>query len=301
MAQGGEDPNAPVTVFVHVHYPEIWAPMSDLLARRMTVPFHLVLTTSHDPGALKVPRSAALLSHRVLPVENRGRDILPFLHALAATPGAGIGLKLHTKRSPQRADGAAWLGQVLDSLVPGRRLPFVPFVPGGVARLVSRMRADRRIGFVAPGRFALSVRPWVLENAPGMVRVMAAAGHALSMPDLVDARFAAGSMFWFRRAALEGFLDERVLGAFEPEAGQLDGTAAHAVERLFPVEARRRGYVSLAVPALLASRPGMPMPRLLRLARRHADIPTSFFPGPNIPAGTLPRGLGAMLARLRTG
>lgn len=283
MAQGGEDADAPVTVFVHVHYPEIWARLSEVLARRMTVRFHLVLTTSHDPGALALPQSAALLSHRVLPVENRGRDILPFLRALAETPDAGIGLKLHTKKSPQRSDGAQWLQQVLDSLVPARRLPFVP---GGVPRLVSRLRADPRIGFVAPGRFALSVRPWVLENAPGMVRVMAAAGYALSMPDLVDARFAAGSMFWFRRAALEGLLDARVLAAFEPEEGQLDGTAAHAAERLFPVEARRRGFVSLAVPALLASRPGMAMPDLLHLARRHADIPTSFFPGPNIPAGT---------------
>ena len=56
-------------------------------------------------------------------------------------------------------------------------------------------------------------------------------------------QFPAGSMFWFRVAALEG-LDDLILGedAFEPECGQIDGTLAHAIERFVALFAEQRGY-----------------------------------------------------------
>src|SRR4249920_82219 len=92
----------PVTVFVHVHYPDIWRNMSSLLAERLTLPFHLVLTSSRRQDEIVLPRTPALLSARLLTAENRGRDILPFLQAMRETNDFDIGLKLHTKKSPQR-------------------------------------------------------------------------------------------------------------------------------------------------------------------------------------------------------
>ena len=50
-------------------------------------------------------------------------------------------------------------------------------------------------------------------------------------------------MYWFRVKSLEG-LDDLVLpdDAFEPEAGQLDGTLAHSIERLVVLYASTAGY-----------------------------------------------------------
>ncbi|UFN48705.1 rhamnan synthesis F family protein [Roseomonas sp. OT10] len=269
------DVKASIAVFVHAHYPDIWREMSKVLARRLTLPFHLVVTTSAPVEEIVLPQTPALLSARVLPVENRGRDILPFLRALEVLPDFTFGLKLHTKKSPQREDGAQWRAALLDSLLPGQ---------GGGRAIIERLRADRRIGFVTPAAFCLSVKPWILVNAEGMDRVLTTLGGEMTEDDLEDAYFAAGSMFWFRHEALAGLVDERVTALFEAEAGQLDGTTAHAMERLFPVVARRRGYVSLAMPALLASRPTMTLPELQALARRHADVPSTYFPAPYVPA-----------------
>ena len=267
--------NTPIAVFVHVHYPEIWEEISLRLVRWLKVPFHLILTSSRPTDGIVVPKATAILSTRVLRMENRGRDILPFLRALALTPEFDIGLKLHTKRSPQREDGALWRASVLSSLLPpGRR----------TGRIVQRLRADPRIGMVAPAGFCLSVKPWVLRNAPGMLSIMSARGAGLVESDLDDAYFAAGSMFWFRRPALAELASPALAELFETEDGQLDGTIAHAMERLFGVETRRQGYFSLAMPALTSSDPATPDAELLALARRHADVPSIYFPAPNVPA-----------------
>ena len=68
----------------------------------------------------------------------------------------------------------------------------------------------------------------------------------MNRPDLIgnySFQFPAGSMFWFRVAALAG-LDELILAEddFEEEYGQTDGTLAHAVERLVALFAEQRGY-----------------------------------------------------------
>ena len=62
--------------------------------------------------------------------------------------------------------------------------------------------------------------------------------------------FPAGSMFWARSAALRPILDLGLtFGSFEPEGGQIDGTTAHAIERLIFYSAERAGYRSLHVGA----------------------------------------------------
>ena len=288
----GDKVRVPVTVFVHIHYPDIWHEMCVILAERLTSPFHLVLTHTGD-AALPVPATPWLAGVRQLPVENRGRDVRPFLQALAETSGFDVGLKLHTKKSPQRTDGARWRAHALHSLLPRE----------GSEAAIARLRADTRIGLVAPAGLSLSVEPWVLVNAPGMVRIMATLGIELVDSALEDAYFAAGSMFWFRRAAIETLAAPEVLDLFEDERGQLDGTIAHAMERIFPVEARRHAYVSLAMPALMESTSRCTPAELIALARRYADTPQSYFPIPGIaalppPDKAVPRRWGGLLGGL---
>ena len=65
----------------------------------------------------------------------------------------------------------------------------------------------------------------------------------------LDFCFPAGSMYWFRIAALSRLLDESLVSIdeFEFEAGQLDGTLAHAIERIVGIIVALNQYEVAAI------------------------------------------------------
>lgn len=271
MSELHDDALPQVSVFVQVHYPEIWQEMSALIAERMSVPFRLVLTTSHDERQLAIPTTSFMTSCRVLRTDNRGRDILPFLRALEAEETFDIGIKLHTKKSPQRGDGSQWRAEILDSLLPD---------PAGIRSIVRKIDDDPRIGFVAPDRFCLPVRPWILENGTAMQRAMEAIAPTFPDASMDRAYFAAGSMFWFRRQALAALASKDLFAIFEPEMQQLDGTIAHGLERLFPVEARRQGYLTMPVASLMGTGPLVDADSIDTMTQSEIAKPNPLFPSP---------------------
>lgn len=254
----------PPLIFVHVHYPDIWEEMAREIAQAFRRPFGLVLTHGgHAPPAR--PQTPHLVHYQEIVVENRGRDVLPFLTALRAdVPPYEIGLKLHTKRSPHRDDGAEWRRFVVGSLLaPGPDTPVAAGASAGTGadRLPDGLRAvspaawnllrdEPALGLIAPeghllpllGRLALNERP--------MRTMLATLGLEASMTEIEGGRFAASTMFWFRAEALAPFRAPALDALFEAESSQLDGTAAHAAERLFAHVCERQGFVATAMEAI---------------------------------------------------
>src|SRR5206468_8183486 len=72
--------------------------------------------------------------------------------------------------------------------------------------------------------------------------------------------FPSGSMFWARSPALRPLLDLGLATEdFEEEAGQIDGTLAHAIEHLYFHACEHAGYdwIKVARPELLAHTPAI--------------------------------------------
>ena len=224
-------PGSDLAAVVHVFYPELWDEIRDAL-RASGLAFDLFVTVAHRGEA-----SAALIERvreewpeaRVVPMPNRGRDILPFIHLVNAgllEPYRAV-CKLHTKRSPHRQDGEVWRRHLIAGLLEPRRVR---------ERLRAFLEDDEAAIWIADGQ-AYEGRVWWGVNE---ARVTALLRRIEVLVDARALRFPAGSMYWIKPSMLRMV---RGLGLrpeeFEIEQAQLDGTLAHAVERAM-------GYVASA-------------------------------------------------------
>jgi Lipopolysaccharide biosynthesis protein len=210
-------------VVIHAWYVEL---LEDILSRLRNsgIEWRIVITTAlgREESVARAVAEASMTSEiHVYP--NRGRDVLPFLSCASSLllDGTDLVLKLHTKRSPHLTDGDAWRNRLLDSLLD----------PAACAQALAALRRDARIGMVTPKGSLLPLGQHLGANADIIRRLAKRIGIAAR----VDAtRFSAGTMFWVRLPALAPLLSGEFYGSeFATEEGQIDGTMAHAVERLF--------------------------------------------------------------------
>ncbi|MCF5931428.1 glycoside hydrolase family 99-like domain-containing protein, partial [Xanthomonas perforans] len=221
-----------VAVVIHAFYPEILPEMLKEL-QSWDVPYFLIISTVADK-ADEVRGYLADLSvvADVRVFENRGRDILPFLEIMKDLRGReSLVLKLHTKRSLHRQDGESWRRDMLEKLL----------APKVASEIFAAFREQERLGLAAPEGHILSMTTYWGANADTV--------HRLSKQMHVDpvnpvtAMFAAGSMFYVRPEAIDSIMDLDLRREdFEPEAGQVDGTLAHAIERCFSLAVCSTGY-----------------------------------------------------------
>jgi lipopolysaccharide biosynthesis protein len=237
QSSGREHTQAPhgikAALVAHVYYLDLWEEVRAAWA--VLPPGSRLIVTAPAPQAAELRRRAAadaLID--IVECPNRGRDIGPFLSLLAdgRLDGFDAVLKLHTKRSPHLVLGGLRRQELFLGLAGGR---------GRVARIL-RQFADPKVGLIGlKTMFRLRARYWMANE--GLVRELCG-----ELGVEAELAFFEGSMFWVRPAAL-GRL--RAMGGmtqrFEQEAGQLDGTLAHALERVFALAARADGYETRSV------------------------------------------------------
>ncbi len=239
---------ARVAAVVHVFYPELLDEIIEQLAA-IPVSFDLIVTNaSTEPIAVdraRIPRVSTVL---VLDVANHGRDILP----LAQVVNAGLldpyqlVLKVHTKRSAWRDDhhltgtGASWRSELLRGLLGST---------ANVTEILNAFAALPGLGLVTADGSLLGPQLWG-NNQSTTANLLRRLEVDLRPREL---EFAAGSMYWIRGFVLQGLRALTLSSAdFEPEAGQVNATTAHAIERLIGVLTAEAG-LSLAERSGLAA------------------------------------------------
>jgi lipopolysaccharide biosynthesis protein len=226
-------PQARPCVVVHVWYVDVLDEIAATLAAT-GIDWRVVITTAPERADAVRERLAALgLQAELAVFENRGRDILPFLHVAnrLLDEGVQVVLKLHTKRSVHRPDGEQWRRDLLDALASPER----------ARALVFAFAADASLGLVAADGHVQPLAHYWGANKSTVEYLATRLG--LAEPDTEHDHFIASSMFWARLAALQPLLDSHLREwEFETEAGQLDGTFAHAVERVLALAARHAGF-----------------------------------------------------------
>lgn len=226
-----------IAVLMHVHYPELVEELVDQI-NNIPVPFDFIVTNSsgQDIDSALWRRLDNLRNLIELPVENRGRDILPMLMVVNAglLDHYDLVLKVHTKKSIWRAthelegSGEQWRQQLLNSLCGSLE---------NVSRVLGAFHSTRSIGVLTEGESILGDEYW--GSNKNCTRRLA---RRLELALPKDIRFASGSMYWVRGFILQGLRALRLTAAdFPSEGGQTDGTTAHAVERLLGVLTHEAG------------------------------------------------------------
>lgn len=275
----GDTAAGPVAVIMHVFYPE---PLPELLRYLGHIPVQADLFVSTDTIAKQHTIEAALSGYAngrvtVSLFPNVGRDIAPLLLGFRDVIARyEIILHLHSKRSPHSGALAGWRSFLLESLLGS------PQIVSSILALLTRTDA----GLVFSQHFGAVRSLLNFGYDYGMMQaLLAKCGVALSK-DLV-LEFPSGSFFWARSAALRPLLECGIdWPDFPDEAGQIDGTLAHAIERslLYVTEAvgfrwakvARLGAVNAdtLVPMVLPSGLDEALTRVHRLLLRSRLLPT---------------------------
>ncbi len=228
----------PVGVFLHLFHDDLAGMFGERLSVVDTA-MRIYVSTDTEAKAGRIRASLPGAEIRVLP--NRGRDIWPKLYGFGdAYDRHEIVLHLHGKKSPHSDRLNDWLAHILDCLLGSRE---------DVNRILSMFRQIPELGLVTPVTFrgVIAAAHWGANR--DIARELAFRMNLRgALPENDRLNFPVGSMFWGRVAAIRPLLDLKLRPEhFPPEAGQVDGTLAHAVERMLGVVCMETGHRILPV------------------------------------------------------
>lgn len=231
------EPIAALAIVIHAFHLEIFKEIMEYLKNEQEIKVVLYVTCPESIlEKIDELLSNSTFEYKSMPVENRGRDILPFLEILPQVfmDGYEVILKIHTKKSDYRMTGALWRNDLFKKLLK----------KSAIKQALKIFNSDCMVGMVgAPGHM-VPMNLYYGANAKKTEMLAIAMGVVASR--LHDLIFPAGSMFYARKQALLPLLNLGLESKdFEEELGQKDGTLAHAVERAFAVSAAAANLTSV--------------------------------------------------------
>lgn len=230
---------AKVAVVLHLFYADLWPEILAVL-RSLPLAFDLIVTTVADRTALIEAIRLDFPTATIRVVENRGRDVRPFLLLLeeGALDGYDCVCKIHGKKSlhglKRSPYGEIWRRRLLFDLLGADRT---------MATAIQQFERDPDLGLVGPEVFRVEgveiTEFYWRKNWKFVSQLL----HRLGAdPARIVPDFFAGTMFWVRPKALAPLRDLRLAEEFEADQGKTDGSLEHAVERVLSIVVMRAGY-----------------------------------------------------------
>ncbi len=224
---------------IHCYYTEI---ADDILRdiSEIKIKFRLLLTT--DAIEKKIIIQDLLqkykLTGNIEVYPNRGRDVAPFLIGVKHyLKDAQYIFHLHTKKSPHDERYYDWGNYIRKNLIGSTQ----------IVKSILKILNDSRVGLIYSDHHkkVVGLRNWGydFEQCKDLLNRL-----NISLKGDYLLEFPTGTMFWMRKEVLLKLLEMDIhLSEFEEEKGQVDGTLAHAIERLLVYLTEITGYSHVKV------------------------------------------------------
>lgn len=227
-----------IAVHLHLFYLDMLEEFTAYL-RNIPVRFDLFVSTA---AAGEIPELQRALG-RELPlcgkatvkaVENRGRDIGPLVVEFAQElSGYDLLCHIHSKRSSHNHAKRGWRQHLLAHLLGSEAT---------VGAILEAFDTMPRLGLLFPA-YHPSLEGQIGWGTNLQTAEKLAQRLGLPLDPDTPGSFPAGSMFWARVDALRALFECGLKETdFEVEKGQVDGTTAHAIERLFSSICEQSGH-----------------------------------------------------------
>ncbi len=239
--------DAPLGVFVHLYYPEFAEEICGYL-RNLPGDFAIYVSTDTDEkrdlAAAVFARHFPSHPRAIKVLANRGWDIGPFVVGFAEEIRRHpFGIKVHAKKSDNQRDaylGLRWRTHILGELLGSRQR---------AAEALETLKQNPDVGIVSATHWPESL-PHIRigVNYRHMKALLDRIGVTLVLDQPID--FPSGSMFWFRREALQPLLKLNLqFQDFDIPSNQTrDGTLAHAIERSIYFFSEKAGLTHRVLP-----------------------------------------------------
>lgn len=238
-----------IAVVCHLFYPE---QLPDLFNYIKNIPGSPDFYVSVPPNKKLfveefLSEQGTVAKYEIIEVENRGRDMAPFLIFLSTKLQAyDLVCKIHTKKSSHNINLKGWGSYLLNQLLGNKQV---------VETIISNFLSNPNLGLVWPLAYPyLTAMGYDKGWGPpsGKTKNFLLANQYfpnLKFTSIDDAiTFPLGSMFWFRPKAFEFLKSKNIkIQDFDEENGQIDGTLAHALERVLGLGVTYLGYDSSTV------------------------------------------------------
>lgn len=227
-----------IAIHLHIFYPDLAKEFIEYL-RNMPFSYDLYVSVASDDALEICQRTFTGLplcrNINIKRVDNRGRDIAPIFCAFGdKLAGYDYIAHLHTKKSLYNKGATeGWREYLCKNLLGS---------PDRIRRIFSLLQGNEPCGIVYPQNYIFLpywANTWLANRGSGAIWCA-----RLGIGDFPSGYFdyPASSMFWVRRETLSPLFQAGiVLEDFPEESGQLDGTLAHTIERLFVLCALKQG------------------------------------------------------------
>lgn len=237
FAELDDNANPKIAIQIHAFFLDVMEEITEIL-NSMPYPYDCYISTDTEEKKEEISKilneQCSIHYLQIDVMENRGRDVGPFLQQMAPVIRRYKYIAhLHTKKSKHTDFGDDWRHFLYRNMFGGRDC---------ISAILEMFEKEEKLGLAVPEVYPIVRELMAWDNTKEDVeKLLGKMGLSASLPD--NPMCPVGDIFWARTEAVRVLFEQGITqNDFQEEAGQLNYTLAHVIERIWCYLAEAQGY-----------------------------------------------------------